>query len=567
MLKSTYKPSTQPSSLPEGWSSYIAPSGLTYFYNDSTKESTYTRPTQPPQPTGQTIHDARSEAGNVANGYNFKYAYDVSRLTPNSGTFVDLQSAPSIQARGRGISSGGHGNYSRPQQKDRPKKSHPIPGCTPWHLVSTKLGRRFVYNPDSGESFWNFPSNVMKGVVEYDRLEREERLKKQRYLASGDEQAEQAVATAGERIPTASRAPAKVTKELEQKLVDSDGEDYEEVEVTDDEDEVQSTKLQQTGDPDVEQVVEFNEDDIAYQLAAMGEDYGLDPGEYGDGGDRDLEEGAQGLVLTEEDSKGLFKDLLNDYHVSPYTPWEKIVETGQIIEDDRYTVLPNMKSRKEVWDEWSRLRIQDLREQRQREEKKDLKVPYFAFLEKYATPKLYWPEFRRKYKKEPEMHNTKLNDKDRERWYREHISRLKLPEPTLKGDLVKLLKSIPLQALNRSTTIDTLPATVLTDARYISVRSAVRDPLIEAHITTLLPAPVDQEVSLEESEAWSKERHERDRRQRALADRQKQVENEKRRQQGALRYSKGMLREGEEQVRQAMRVGKEGLLGHMVIDE
>ena len=45
--------------------------------------------------------------------------------------------------------------------------------------------------------------------------------------------------------------------------------------------------------------VEFDEDDIAYQLAAMGEDYGLDPGEYDDGGNGDLEEGAEGLPLTD----------------------------------------------------------------------------------------------------------------------------------------------------------------------------------------------------------------------------------------------------------------------------
>ncbi len=574
MLKSTYKPSGD-SSFPllEGWTSHRAPSGHAYYYNTSTKESTYVRPTQPLQPKVQTPYDASAALGHLADGY----ASNNANGSPS--TFIPFGNhplGPNSHFRGRGERRGGHGNHHQPQPKDRPKKSHPIPGCAPWQLVQTKLGRRFVYNPDSDESFWKFPPDVIRGVVEYDRLEREKRLRKVRGDTSENEKDGQAAAESelagagdGNGAPTASRAPAPAAaiEEPTQRLLDSDGEEYEEVEVTDDEDEDHPAKRQRTEDLDTEQPVEFNEDDIAYQLATMGEDYGLDPGEYGDGADEELEEGAQGLALTEEDSKALFKDLLTDYQISPYTPWEKIIEAGQIIEDDRYTVLPNMKSRKDVWDEWSRDRMKQVREQREKEERKDPKIPYFAFLEKHATPKLYWPEFRRKYKKEPEMHNTKLNDKDREKCYREYISRLKLAETSLKGDLVKLLKSVPLHALNRSTPIDALPPSILTDIRYISLRKSLREPLIEARISTLSPAPTESEILPEEEEAQTKEKQERERRNKALADRQKQVEDEKRRQQGALRFSKCMLREGEEEVQKAMRVGKEGLLGHMALDE
>lgn len=266
--------------------------------------------------------------------------------------------------------------------------------------------------------------------------------------------------------------------------------------------------------------------------------------------------------MTEEDTKALFKDMLSDFQINPYTTWEKVIEAGHIVEDDRYAVLPNMRSRKEVWDEWSRDRIQQLREQREKEEKKDPRIPYFAFLESYATPKLYWPEFRRKYRNEAEMRGTKILDKDREKWYRDYISRLKLPESTLKADLIKLLKSTSLHALNKFSTINALPSALLTDLRYISLRKSIRDPLVEAHISTLSPAPTDLEISPKD-EAQVKERQDRERREMALAERQKQVENEKRRQQGALQYSKGMLREEQEEVQKAMRVGKEGLLGHM----
>ena len=65
----------------------------------------------------------------------------------------------------------------------------------------------------------------------------------------------------------------------------------------------------------------------------------------------------------------------------------------------------------------------------------------------------------------------------------------------------------------------------------------------------------------------SKEKAERERRARALTERQKLVEENKTRQEGALRYGKGMLREGEDQLERAKQVNKQGLLGHFERDE
>lgn len=584
MLKTTYKPSAGLPPLPVGWTQHAAPNGKLaarkrifgwatdmcegnpYYYNDTTKQSTYIRPVQRPQQILQPHHVAFGGASEQHhNAYITENVTNVNGSTPQFGPLGNHPFGRNEHYQGRGGVSGGHVHRPRPQPKDRPKRKFHIPGCPSWALVQTKLGRRFVYDTESEESFWKFPPDVMKAVVEYDRLEREKRMRKERGKTSDAEEAEQAapeakITRAGDGVPTAAAAPVPVIQKPTQNMVDSDGEEYEEIEVTDDEEDDQLSKRQKTEENDMyQQPVEFNEDDIAYQLAAMGEDYGLDPGEYGDGIDEELEEGAEGLALTEEDSKGLFKDMLSDNQISPYTTWEKVIEAGHIIEDDRYTVLPNMKVRKDVWDEWSRDTVQRLKEQREKEEKKDPRIPYFAFLQSHATPKLYWPEFRRKYRKEPEIHSTKLSDKDREKWYREYISRLKLPESTLKGDLVQLLMSTPLCDLNKSTIIDTLPATMLTDLRYISLRSTVRDPLIEAHISSLPAAPTDSMAKEVDIKAHS----DSERREQALTSRQKQVSEEKRRQSGALQHSRGMLREGEEELKRAMIVGKQGLLGHV----
>ena len=262
----------------------------------------------------------------------------------------------------------------------------------------------------------------MKAVVEYDRSERERKTQDQDTCTGVTElsgtphiQGTPMSEKEGPLLPNGQRQQERPVDESDE---------YEEVEVTDDEEgDEAAAKRQKTEESGAEQPVEFDEDDIAYQLAAMGQDYGLDPGEYGGVEGEELEEGAEGLPLSEEDASALFKDMLDDHHINPYSPWDKLIEEGRIIEDDRYTLLPNMKSRKEVWAEWSREKMQKLKELREKEEKNDPLVPYLAFLQAKASPKLYWPEFRRKYMKEPEMRNNKLSDKEREKWYRDYINR------------------------------------------------------------------------------------------------------------------------------------------------
>ena len=403
--------------------------GHSYYYNAETKQSTYSRPSAPallPQ-----LSPGRAEQGEVSDlsgvlGFGSTHTSYELKQEQNS-TIAHHALAHFNYNNGDPGPKTAHHIRRRPEPNDRPRSKHHIPGCTPWLLVKTKLGRRFVYNPEEGQSYWKFPPDVMKGVIEYDRLEREAKERKE--SGEGEDHGElvpggleQTINSTGEPVaPTAEPMPVRQVANGIAHVDESD--EYEEVEVTDDEGVGSVVKHPQTEPEREERPLEFDEDDMAYQLAAMGQEYGLDPGEYGDGQGEDWEEGAEGLPLTKNDAEALFKDMLNDFHIDPYVPWENIIKEGKIIDDDRYICLPNMKSRKEVWDEWSRMRIQQLKEQRELQEKKDPRIPYFAFLQKNATPKLYWPEFRRKYRKEPEMRDTKVSDRDREKWYRDYINR------------------------------------------------------------------------------------------------------------------------------------------------
>ncbi|PQE29558.1 WW domain-containing protein [Rutstroemia sp. NJR-2017a BBW] len=556
MLKSTHK-QTLPPPLPAGWTEHKAPTGHTYYFNSETKQSTYTRPVpkaEPPAPLPVNPSQSFLQYQSVGNsipgaGPNF------NNYQPNAqGQFQGGRGGFGNQRGGRG----GHdrSRENRPQPVDKPKSRHPIPGCEPWVLVNTKYGRRFVYNTEKGQSFWRIPDKLKDGILQLDQARIKEK-------AEAFAKAQEPARDAKTEVQPAPISTNDVTDNVE-----DDDSEYEEVEVTDDEGEEgeeNPSKRQRTEDPQPEEPVEFNEDDIAYQLAAMGQEYGLDPGEYDDGNMEGWEPGAEGLELTHEDSVALFKDLLNDHGINPYTPWDKLIEDGKIVEDTRYTALPNMKSRREVWDEWSREKIHELRELRAKEEKKDPRIPYLAFLQKHATPKLYWPEFKRKYKKEPEMRDPSLLDKDREKLYRDYINRLKLPQSTLKSDLSTLLKSSPLSALNNSTLSSHLPPIILSDIRYYSLDASVRDPLIEAFITTL-PPPAES-TAVEEDEDSIKQRQEKERRQKALDERERRVAEEKRRHQKALQFGKGRLREEEAEIERAMAVSKKGLLGHLAQSE
>jgi hypothetical protein len=538
--------------------------GHTYYYNASTKQSTYIRPSEAPV-TAETSLDSNYPSVPASNpSQSFLQYQAVGSADPSYGPHVENLGTPN-QPHGGGsmyhAQKGGRGGHEqnrdrRSQPIDKPKSKHLIPGCEPWILVHTKFGRRFVYNPDKNQSYWRIPDKLKDGILALDQQRIKE---KAEALVGGQKE------STLEQVPVAATI---VNRPVSLKEPDSDAQDdgedsseYEEVEVTDEEDDENAPKRQRTEDATAENPVEYNEDDIAFQLAAMGQEYGLEPDEYGDGNMGDWEEGAEGDELTQEDSSALFKDLLQDSGVSPYSPWDKIVEEGKLVDDTRYTALTSMRARKEVWEEWSRDKIKQLREKRAKEEKKDPRIPYLAFLQKHATPKLYWPEFKRKYKKEPEMRDASLSDKDREKWYREHINRLKLPQSTLKTDLLNLLKSQPLSVLNNATLPAHLPPDVITNIKYISVDPEVRDPLIEVFIATLPPPPM---VTVDDQDEEAvKERTERERRQKALEERERRVAEDKKRQRRNLELGKGRLREEEADIAKAMNVSKKGLKDHL----
>ena len=500
-------------------------------------------------------------------------------------------------------------NWDDPRNAhDKPKSKHALPGHEPWVLIKTKLGRYFVHNTTTKESFWRTPEalrDAVKDFVAYERQQAEkeknarwaeDQLREQRQQAKAPDvnekadaeqrsrrrrseslQREDEEAMLAELAAQAEHAEEQDAKEALQSIktyepkvgdagYDSEG-SYEYVEVTDSEGEDDGKRQKgtdmaepngQVHELDEEGPVEFGEDDIAYQLAAMGQDYGLDPGEYGgetaeDYDEQEYDAEDQGLAISDEDAVGLFKEMLDEHRVNPYTPWDKLIaDQSSILDDDRFTILASSRARKEAFDVWTKDAIARMKDERAKMEKLDPRIPYLAFLAEKATPKLYWPEFKRKYKREPELNDRKMPERDRERLYREHIARLKLPESSRKADLLTLLKSDPL-VLNKDNRLEQLPQQVLSHLHYVSLPAVVRDRMVEQHIRSLPSAPDSEDGEADVAQAVE-ERKKRERIQKALAERERKVEEARLEAGKKERFAKRDLREEERELRRAMHV-------------
>ena len=476
MLKSTHRSAVSAAaehSLAAGWTEHTAPTGHRYYYNASTKQSTYTRP----------LLEEKDEPLRIDfNATQPDYELQASLLAQDQ---FRGNGAPVGDPRGQGHFTGGRSYQEHSRKRghggDRPKTRAAIPNCEPWMLVKTKFGRRFVHNAETKQSLWKFPQDVMMKVIEMDRMEWEAKKKNEEQPRQSEKTEE--VEQTRQALSAEKQAPAPPPAR------DADDSDsYEEVEVTDDEveDEADLSNKRPRLSPQAPNAppgpVEFDEEDIAWQLAQMD----ADADDYNHAGAEEDED--EGLPLTDEDTNALFRSLLDDYHISPYTTFERVTEDNELIEDSRYVTLPNMHRRKEVFQDWSRDRVAELQELKVAQTAKkqdDPKVKYLRFLQRNATPKLYWPEFKRKYKKDTEMKDYNISDKDREKMYREYVQKIKASESDRRKDLLALLRGLQKGELRRRSSMDDLPDGILKDLRFYLVDEKKRDELVEGFISTL----------------------------------------------------------------------------------
>jgi len=465
-------------------------------------------------------------------------------------------------------------------------------------LVLTKLEREFVHNTETKESLWlskeKVPEEVVKAVerlralgpvelAKVDEVEkrasearrRARRAEKGKVRAvtvehdeggeggSGEEYEEEEEAEGGKSADAADEGPrgrkrsASAAELGDGERGDEQREEYGEEDYEEEVESPEGAPKWDGGQPSAGSAaptgpVEFTEEDIAWQLEAMAEEYGLE------------EEDLQEEDLPAEDAVQIFREMLDELQPNPYGTWENTYPP--LAHDPRYTVLNTTKHRQEVFTTWCKDRIAILKEEKLKQERKDPKVQYWDFLTAHVkeVKKLYWPEFKRKHKKEKEMKDPKITDKDREKMYREYVAHTKLSPALLENELKKLLKSN--KELTRNTKIDELPLAILIDVRYTayplpppgdtkpSGLPPLRDTVIKAYLSTL-PEESSVHKPLSEKELKDRQREE------ALRERERTVRREQGRLKGEIEKGREMLKGEEMEIERAMKeVGRKGLL-------
>lgn len=302
--------------------------------------------------------------------------------------------------------------------------------------------------------------------------------------------------------------------------------------------------------------VEFTEEDISWQLESLAADYSL------------TEEDLLSQELPPEHAIQVFMELLDEVQPNPYSTWE--LTYPSLVDDPRYTVLSTSKSRQGVFTSWCRSRISALKAEKEKAEKRDPRVEFLEFLRQRAkdVKKLYWAEFKRKYKKEQEMRDVRVQDKEREKMYREFSAHIKLnlSPKLLENDLQKLLKATP--GLNRTTTLDKLPLSILTDVRYSAyplpalfdgdaspAQPLSREEVMHSYLSSLPVEGIFSGKQLSEKEL--KERQRLD----ALRERERTVRREQGRLRGEIEKGRELLRGEEREVERAVKeVSRKGLV-------
>lgn len=485
---------TAGSSLLPGWTEHTAPTGHKYYYHKQSKKSTYTKPE--PEPAVAIATEPFAGLPDITAGVDTAYPTWTVDYSGHSNGYVPPQTyqqrlvagsyAPRTPSAPVQYAHEQQQNHISParrpsqQPQDRPKRKEHITNCKPWILVYTRLGRRFVHNTTTGQSLWKFPTDVMTAVITHDAQRaghgapdprghgsganrvpvRDKRARIEESAPGADQEADDEAAMAAELEAQQLAAmegesvghvvPYTAPKDAEQQGSESE---YEEVEVTDDEDDGSLPDEENHDHEAADQAQdELNEDDFAYQLQAMNEQQ-----------DIDLEGGEVSDTQTPDDAQITFHQMLDDWSISPFTLWTSILDSPPLSEDrsydllsdERFSVLPSSKLRKEAFDIWSRTRIAEKRAAEQAAQQQQVATTtndadpdpdsrtlartttmttmttprsrYLAFLHEKTTTgldavaanggkkkrtqqqPLYWAEFKRKFKKEDAMKDARVN--------------------------------------------------------------------------------------------------------------------------------------------------------------
>ncbi|KLT39845.1 hypothetical protein CC85DRAFT_297775 [Cutaneotrichosporon oleaginosum] len=299
------------------------------------------------------------------------------------------------------------------KKKEKPKEKVPIPG-TGWMRITTNEGNTFYFEKENKRSEWTVPEEIAEAVAALEASEAEERKRKaeearlerlreqERVRAEiAEERKRKAEEKKRKAQPAEGPAAKKAKPDEESGVVDDDGAP----EVEDEEEWKRAV------------AAEFDTQDRQKAAAAAREEGEAEKG---------AEEAAKKVFavpekvqVSAEEGRALFKEI------SPFAPWDQALPL--FINDPRYVLLPSMKERRDVYEEYCRTAGRAKRTNKPAEptKKADPEKEYRALMrEEVTSTRTRFDDFRRKYKKDRRFWAFGRDDREREKAFKVHLREL-----------------------------------------------------------------------------------------------------------------------------------------------
>ncbi|CAG8455595.1 11474_t:CDS:10 [Ambispora leptoticha] len=452
--------------LPAGWTEHRAPNGMFYYYNASTGQSTWERPIMlaPPPPMGVSpmgvpqlvhgVHPSPFQSHSSMMSMPMLHPSTMKQQTTMQGTSPQQAHSPKKEKR------------KEKKKKEKAKgKNVFIPrqiGETSWYIVKTTEGNEFYYNSDTKQSVWEVPEEVADEVK---KIKEQELIEQSKVSENGG-----------------SKRKINETEE------DNAGED--------------PSLKKARGTEEGHEGTELTADDIAYQLQFMEE-------EELDG----TEEAENNHDINTRIEGENFNSLLKDMNVSPFAVWEK--ELPRIIHDPRYTIISTLKQRKEIFDEYCKEKVVEMRAEKKKKAKtRSAQEEFEKLLEDEVSLGTHWDDFRRKFKRDPRFKGYD-NEKDKEKKFREHVKYLKDKEAKKRKAQQKRAEKEFIELLQETREIQydsswrKVKRIIDEDHRYEALESEDRERLFREYCRKL-EAEDEEEMAKREEERKQKERKTRE---------------------------------------------------------
>ncbi len=431
---------------------WLAPDGKTaYYYNNLTKQSTYTRP----QPSF------------------FPNLMPSGQLPP-----------PSLANQVAGPSQPGPSDAT-PKKKEKPKEKIPIPG-TSWTKVITNQGNVFYTEKESKRSSWTVPEEIKTEVQAYENEVQAAAIKRAEDERKQREEERIAVIVERDRIKKELEKESRARQEAEEKarqLLEQEKDREREKKRKEREEEADQdgagsskpaklAKVEANGqnkivgdeadhntihpEPGVDdhydsddegQAGPLDEDDEeAWQKAVAAEiaaEHKIEEAakKAAKLEKKQLEEEARRTVfaapaqvdLTVNEGKALFKALLFEKDISPFAPWESALPL--FINDPRYILLSSLKDRQDTFDDYCReaARLRRLNKAGAGkpssagpvEVTKNPEKEFRDLLQaEVKSTRTLWEDFRRSWRKDRRFFEYGKEDRAREKLFRQHLKEM-----------------------------------------------------------------------------------------------------------------------------------------------